>query len=38
MAFDARRSRLFVANTSNGSLDIVDVKAGRLLEQSISRG
>lgn len=33
MAFDAKRSRLFVANTVNGSLDIVNVKAGRLLEQ-----
>ncbi len=33
MAFDAARSRLFVANTSNGSLDIVDVKAGKLVKQ-----
>jgi hypothetical protein len=33
MALDAKRGRLFVANTINGSLDIVDVKAGKLLEQ-----
>ena len=33
LAFDARRGRLFVANSVNGSLDIVDTKAGRLLDQ-----
>jgi hypothetical protein len=33
LALDARRSRLFVANTSNSSLDIVDLKVGKLFKQ-----
>lgn len=33
MAFDAEHGRLFVANTINGSLDVVDVNRGRLIEQ-----
>jgi DNA-binding beta-propeller fold protein YncE len=33
LAIDARRERLFVANTVNDSLDTVDVKAGKLLKQ-----
>src|SRR5439155_2178979 len=28
-----RRDRLFLANTSNGTLDVVDLKEGRLLKQ-----
>ena len=33
LALDAKRGRLFVANTVNGSLDVVDLKAGKLLKQ-----
>ncbi len=33
LALDAERGRLFVANTVNGSLDIVDLKAGKLFKQ-----
>jgi DNA-binding beta-propeller fold protein YncE len=33
LALDAKRGRLFVANTINGSLDVVDLKAGKLLKQ-----
>ena len=33
LALDAKRERLFLANTSNGTLDIVDLKAGKLLKQ-----
>src|SRR5262249_48628923 len=33
LALDARRERLFVANKSNNTLDVVDLKAGKLLEQ-----
>src|SRR5262249_50723082 len=33
LAIDAKRGRLFVANTVNGSLDVVDLKAGTLLKQ-----
>ena len=33
LAVDAKRGRLFVANTVNGSMDIVDLKAGKLLKQ-----
>lgn len=33
MAIDAARGRLLVANTANGSLDVVDIKANRLLQQ-----
>jgi DNA-binding beta-propeller fold protein YncE len=32
LALDARRDRLFVANMANGSFDVVDVKAGKLLK------
>jgi DNA-binding beta-propeller fold protein YncE len=33
LAVDARRGRLFVANTVNNSLDVVDLKAGKLIKQ-----
>jgi DNA-binding beta-propeller fold protein YncE len=33
LGVDAKRGRLFVANTAGGSLDIVDLKAGKLLKQ-----
>ena len=33
LALDAKRERLFLANTSNGTLDVVDLKAGKLLKQ-----
>jgi hypothetical protein len=33
LALDAKRERLFLANTVNGTLDIVDVKDGKLLKQ-----
>ena len=33
VAIDAKRERLFVANKVNNTLDIVDLKAGKLLEQ-----
>src|SRR5260370_34781213 len=36
LAIDTRHGRLFVANLSNNSLDIVDLKAGKLIKQ-ISR-
>jgi DNA-binding beta-propeller fold protein YncE len=38
LALDAKRGRLFVANTVNGSLDIIDLKAGRLLKQVPGQG
>jgi DNA-binding beta-propeller fold protein YncE len=38
MAVDARRGRLFVANTVNNTLDIVDLKAGKLLKQVSGQG
>jgi hypothetical protein len=33
LALDAKRDRLFLANTVNGTLDVVDIKAGKLLKQ-----
>jgi DNA-binding beta-propeller fold protein YncE len=33
LAIDARGKRLFVANLSNDSLDVIDLKAGKLVEQ-----
>jgi hypothetical protein len=33
MAFDARRDRLFVANMANRTLDVIDLKAGKLLKE-----
>ena len=33
VAFDAKRERLFLANTVNGTLDIVDIKQAKLLKQ-----
>jgi DNA-binding beta-propeller fold protein YncE len=33
LALDARRQRLFLADTANGTLDVVDLKAGKLLKQ-----
>jgi DNA-binding beta-propeller fold protein YncE len=38
LALDAKRGRLFVANTVNGSLDVVDLKAGKLLKQIPGQG
>jgi DNA-binding beta-propeller fold protein YncE len=38
LALDVRRGRLFVANTVNGSLDVVDLKAGKLLKQVPGQG
>ncbi len=38
LAVDAKRGRLFVANTVNNSLDIVDLKAGKLLKQVPDQG
>jgi DNA-binding beta-propeller fold protein YncE len=38
LAVDAKRGRLFVANTVNDSLDVVDLKAGKLLKQVPGRG
>src|SRR4051794_12378943 len=32
LALDAKRNRLFVANQGNASLDIIDLKAGKLLK------
>lgn len=33
VALDAKRERLFLADTANGTLDVVDVKGGKLLKQ-----
>jgi hypothetical protein len=33
LALDAKRERLFLANTTNGTLDVVDLKEGKLLKQ-----
>jgi hypothetical protein len=33
LAMDAKRERLFLANTVNGTLDVVDLKAGKLHKQ-----
>src|SRR5262245_57846501 len=33
MALDAKHDRLFVANMANGSLDVVDLKAGKLVKE-----
>src|SRR5437763_5880272 len=33
MALDAKGERLFVANLSNDSLDVIDLKAGKLVKQ-----
>ena len=38
LALDTKRGRLFVANTANDSLDIVDLKAGTLLKQITGQG
>jgi DNA-binding beta-propeller fold protein YncE len=38
LAFDSGRGRLFVANTSNNTLDVVDVQAGTLLKQVPDQG
>jgi DNA-binding beta-propeller fold protein YncE len=38
LAVDAKRGRLFVANTVGGTLDIVDLKAGKLLKQVPGQG
>jgi hypothetical protein len=33
VAIDAKRDRLFLANKANNTLDIIDLKTGKLLEQ-----
>jgi DNA-binding beta-propeller fold protein YncE len=38
LALDGKGQRLFVANLSNNSLDIVDLKAGKLLKQIPGQG
>lgn len=38
MALDVKRGRLFVADTAGGSLDVVDLKAGKLLKQIPGQG
>jgi len=38
LALDAKRDRLFVANKVNNTLDIVDLKAGKLLTQIRNQG
>ena len=38
LALDVKRGRLFVANTVNGTLDIVDLRAGKLLKQVPGQG
>lgn len=38
LALDLKRGRLFVANTANGTLDVVDLKAGKLLKQVPGQG
>ena len=38
LAIDAKRGRLFVANTVNDSLDVVDLRAGKLLKQVPGQG
>src|SRR3954447_18566604 len=38
LAVDAKRGRLFVANTVNGSLDVVNLEAGTLLRQVPGQG
>src|SRR5262249_34403126 len=38
LAVDTKRGRLFVANTVNGTLDIVDLRAGKLLKQVPGQG
>jgi DNA-binding beta-propeller fold protein YncE len=38
LAVDAKRGRLFVANTVNNSLDVVDLNAGKLLKQVPGQG
>jgi DNA-binding beta-propeller fold protein YncE len=37
LAIDAKRQRLFVANKANNTLDVVDLKAGKLLLQKPSQ-
>ncbi len=37
VAIDAKRDRLFLANKSNNTLDIIDLKAGKLLEQKANQ-
>lgn len=38
LALDAKRDRLFVANKANNTLEIVDLKAGKLLKQMRNQG
>src|SRR5437660_1033027 len=38
LAFDAKRQRLFLANSANNTLDVIDLKAGKLLQQVPDQG
>jgi DNA-binding beta-propeller fold protein YncE len=38
LAYDAKRDRLLVANKTNNTLDVVDLKAGKLLKQITGQG
>src|SRR5262249_48760134 len=38
LALDRKGQRLFVANLSNNSLDVVDLKAGKLIKQIPGQG
>jgi DNA-binding beta-propeller fold protein YncE len=38
LALDAKRGRLFVANTVNGTLDVIDLKSGKLFKQVPGQG
>src|SRR5438874_5055482 len=37
LALDAKRERLFVANKANNTLDVIDLKSGKLVEQKASQ-
>jgi hypothetical protein len=37
VAIDAKRDRLFLANKANNTLDIIDLKTGRILEQKANQ-
>jgi DNA-binding beta-propeller fold protein YncE len=38
LALDAKRQRLFLANTANSTLDVIDLKDGKLLKQIGNQG
>src|SRR5205085_1913391 len=37
VAIDAKRDRLFLANKANNTLDVIDLKAGTLLQQKANQ-